>query len=53
MPLFDKGWQPVSQRRPAQDGGSCPGGYTGYGRGNAGAGLPNLHQTGRHERHRL
>ena len=41
MPMFDKGCQTVSQRRPAQDGGSCPGGYTGYGRGNAGAGLPN------------
>lgn len=45
MPMFDKGCQTVSQRRPAQDGGSCPD-MDGEMRALA-------CQTGRHERHRL
>jgi len=40
MPMFDKGCQTASQKRPAQDGG-CPGGYAGYGGRNAGAGPPD------------
>ena len=43
----------VPQKRPAQDGGGCPGGYAGYGRGNAGAGPPDRRQARRHERRRL
>ena len=31
----------VGQKGPAQDAGGGPGGYAGYGRGNAGAGPPD------------